>query len=58
MAQLYDLDKMPDGLRLAHQAMDLAVEKCYCSRLFKNDGARMEYAFKLYEKMIAAEKNQ
>ena len=28
MAQLYDPDTMPDGLRKAHHEMDLAVERC------------------------------
>jgi hypothetical protein len=58
MAQLYDPDKMPDGLRQAHHEMDLAVEKCYRSRPFKDDEERLEYLFKLYEKMIADEKNK
>jgi len=56
MAQLYDPDKMPDGLRQAHHEMDLAVEKCYRTRPFKSDEERLEYLFKLYEEMIEAEK--
>ncbi|MCD4719636.1 MAG: N-6 DNA methylase [Desulfobacula sp.] len=55
MAQLYDPDKMPGGLRLAHHEMDIAVEKCYRSRPFKSDEERLEYLFKLYEKMIKEE---
>ena len=55
LAQLYDPDKMPDGLRLAHHEMDIAVEQCYRSRPFKNDEERLEYLFRLYEKMIDAE---
>ncbi|MCI5142547.1 MAG: hypothetical protein D3909_12680 [Candidatus Electrothrix sp. ATG1] len=55
MAQLYDPDKMPDGLRQAHHAMDLAVEKCYRSKPFASDEERLEYLFKLYEEMIRAE---
>jgi len=58
MAQLYDPDKMPDGLRQAHHEMDLAVEQCYRSKPFTSDEERLEYLFKLYEKMIAAEKQQ
>jgi hypothetical protein len=27
MAQLYDPDKMPDGLRTAHHNLDLAVDR-------------------------------
>ncbi len=57
MAQLYDPDKMPEGLRQAHHEMDLAVENCYRSRPFKNDEERLEHLFKLYEEMIETEKN-
>lgn len=56
MAQLYDPDKIPQGLRQAHHEMDLAVEQCYRSRPFKSDEERLEYLFKLYEEMIEAEK--
>jgi len=56
MAELYDPEKMPDGLKQAHHEMDLAVEQCYRSHPFKNDDERLEYLFKLYEKMIEAEK--
>lgn len=58
MAQLYDPDKMPDGLRQAHHEMDQAVEKCYRPRPFKDDEERLEYLFKLYEQMIAEEKKK
>ena len=52
LAQLYDPDKMPDGLREAHYQLDLAVERCYRSKPFANDEERLEYLFKLYEQMI------
>ncbi|MBU0485083.1 MAG: N-6 DNA methylase [Proteobacteria bacterium] len=55
MAQLYDPDKMPDGLRQAHHAMDLAVEQCYRAKPFTSDEERLEYLFKLYEEMTQAE---
>lgn len=55
LAQLYDPDKMPKGLRLAHHEMDLAVERCYRPQPFKTDEERLEYLFALYEKMIEAE---
>jgi hypothetical protein len=38
--------------------MDLAVEQCYRKQPFNSDEERLEYLFKLYEKMIAAEKRQ
>lgn len=56
LAQLYDPDKMPQGLREAHHQLDLAVERCYRSKPFESDEERLEYLFKLYEQMIAEEK--
>ena len=58
LAQLYDPDKMPNGLREAHHHLDLAVERCYRSKPFLNDDERLEYLFKLYEQMIAEEKER
>lgn len=55
IAQLYDPDKMPKGLRQAHHEMDLAIEQCYRPQPFKTDEERLEYLFALYEKMIEAE---
>lgn len=53
MAELYDPDKMPAGLRQAHKDLDEAVERCYRLQPFENDTQRLEYLFKEYEKMIA-----
>ncbi|MFZ4796578.1 MAG: class I SAM-dependent DNA methyltransferase [Bacteroidia bacterium] len=58
LAQLYDPDKMPDGLRKAHHQLDLAVERCYRAKPFESDEERLEYLFKLYEQMIAEEKRK
>jgi type I restriction-modification system DNA methylase subunit len=58
LAQLYDPDKMPEGLREAHRQNDEIIQKCYRSTPFKSDEERLEYLFKLYEKMIAEEKEQ
>jgi len=55
MAELYDPDKMPDGLREAHHNLDIAVERCYRSRPFTSDEERLEYLFKLYEAMISGQ---
>ena len=52
LAQLYDPDKMPEGLKEAHRLNDEAVERCYRSTPFNSDEERLEYLFKLYEKMI------
>lgn len=58
LAQLYDPDKMPEALREAHRLNDLAVERCYRSKPFESNEERLEYLFKLYEKMIAEEKEK
>ena len=58
LAQLYDPDNMPQGLREAHHQLDLAVERCYRSKPFSSDEERLEYLFKLYEQMIAEEKTR
>ena len=51
MAELYDPDKMPQGLREAHHSLDLAIEKCYRQAPFESDEKRLEYLFKMYEIM-------
>jgi hypothetical protein len=58
LAQLYDSEKMPDGLREIHHQNDLAIECCYRSKPFENDGERLKYLFKLYEKMITDEETK
>lgn len=58
LAQLYDPEKMPEGLREAHRQNDLAIERCYREKPFESDEERLEYLFKLYEKMIEEEKNK
>ena len=58
LAQLYDPDKMPEGLKEAHRLNDEAVERCYRSTPFTSDEERLEYLFKLYEKMIQEEKEK
>lgn len=52
MAQLYDPDKMPKGLRQAHENLDRAVEDIYrLGNPFKSDAERLEFLFKMYEEM-------
>jgi hypothetical protein len=58
LAQLYDPDKMPDGLKEAHHQNDLAIERCYRSKPFESDEERLEYLFKMYEQMIEEEKTK
>lgn len=58
LADLYDPDKMPDGLKEVHRLNDEAVERCYRSTPFNSDEERLEYLFKLYENMIQEEKEK
>lgn len=53
LADLYDPEKMPEDLRVAHEELDAIVESCYPGAPFPNDEARLECLFKLYEKMTA-----
>ncbi|MCS2776446.1 N-6 DNA methylase [Bacteroides fragilis] len=55
MAQLYDPEIMPIGLRQAHKELDEAIERCYRLQPFANDTERLEYLFKLYEEMTTKE---
>ena len=52
MAQLYDPEKMPKGLKEAHEDLDEAIEKCYRLQPFSSDTERLEYLFKIYEEII------
>ncbi len=58
MAELYDPDKMPDGLKVAHKYLDTAIDQIYRSKPFENDESRLSHLFKLYEEMIINETNQ
>lgn len=51
LAQMYDPDMMPQDLRDAHLALDMAVDSCYPGAPFKCDDERLEVLFKMYEKM-------
>jgi hypothetical protein len=53
LAQLYDPDKMPEGLKKAHHNLDIAVEQCYRSKPFESDEERLEYLFKMYEEITS-----
>jgi hypothetical protein len=55
LADLYDPDKMPDGLREAHKYLDLAIDQIYRSKPFESNEDRLAHLFKLYEEMTAKE---
>lgn len=56
LAQLYDPNKIPEGLKNAHHNLDIAIEQCYRSKPFESDEERLEYLFKMYEEMSSKEK--
>ena len=56
LAELYDPDKMPTGLREAHRSNDIAIEQCYRKKTFASDEERLEHLFNLYKKMIKKKK--
>ncbi|MFX6114490.1 type IIL restriction-modification enzyme MmeI [Acinetobacter baumannii] len=51
LAELYDPNKMPDKLRVAHIENDNYVENCYKKSGFSNDEQRLEYLINLYVEM-------
>ena len=51
IADLYKPDAMPDDLKAAHDANDLAIERIYMGRRFRNDTERLEKLFEMYTKM-------
>jgi len=51
LANLYDPDLMPSGLRKAHRALDVAVERLYRRAAFSSDRERAEHLFSMYEAM-------
>ncbi|MCY3745942.1 MAG: class I SAM-dependent DNA methyltransferase, partial [Acidobacteria bacterium] len=53
LADLYDPNLMPVGLRRAHQALDRAVDRLYRPRKFGSERERVEHLFALYERMRA-----
>lgn len=55
LADLYDPDKMPAPLLVAHKALDRAVEALYRERPFRDASERLEHLFARYEKLIAEE---
>jgi hypothetical protein len=51
ISDLYDPEKMPENLRLAHERNDEVLERIYIGRRFRNDTERLEKLFEMYSKM-------
>lgn len=58
MADLYDPDKMPSGLRDAHKYLNQAIDQIYRSKPFESDEDRLTHLFKFHEDMITRETNK
>ena len=55
LADLYDPDKMPEDLKLAHSTLDEAVDKLYRPQGFANTEERLAHLLARYEQLIEAE---
>lgn len=55
LAMLYDPNIMPLPLLKAHKELDIAVERLYRNKEFKNSSERLEYLFSFYEKLAGNE---
>ena len=51
ISELYDPEKMPGNLRIAHERNDEVLERIYIGRRFRNDTERLEKLFQLYVDM-------
>lgn len=51
LADLYDPDKMPQGLKEAHRELDLYIDSIYRQKPFENDEERLSHLFTMYERM-------
>lgn len=55
LAELYDPDKMPEDLKLAHSTLDEAVDKLYRPQGFANTEERLAHLLARYEQLIKLE---
>lgn len=55
IAQLYDPQKMPKKLKVAHKENDLLVDQIFNGIPCENDEARLEVLFDLYDKMTGGQ---
>lgn len=53
LADLYDQESMPPSLHKAHVALDRAVDRCYRRQPFTSERQRVEFLFRLYERLTS-----
>lgn len=52
LADLYDPNSMPAGLRAAHARLDTAVDRLYRAQPFASERERVEHLFGRYERLV------
>lgn len=52
VSSVYNSDTMPDNLRKAHAALDVAVDKLYRTAPFASDRDRVDHLFGRYEALV------
>jgi len=57
LADIYDSSSMPRPLVKAHRELDIAVDRCYRSKAFRDEQERLEFLFERYERLIAKDNN-
>ncbi len=55
LAQMYNPDTMPPDLLAAHQALDLAVDRLYQAKPFKDTEERLSHLLARYEALTMPE---
>ena len=55
LAQMYNPESMPSDLLAAHQALDLAVDRLYRDKPFKNTEERLSHLLARYEALTTPE---
>ena len=55
LAELYDPEKMPLGLKRAHEFLDEVIDRIYQKKPFDSDEDRLACLFKQYERMLEKE---
>jgi hypothetical protein len=53
LAQLYEINTVPDQLVSAHQALDQAVDRSYRAAVFATDSERFQFLFSMHERITS-----
>lgn len=58
LAELYNPETMPLTLKVAHEKLDLAVEKAYRNEPFADDDERVEFLLNLYAEAVKVKESK